>query len=137
MSLKYIIFDIFCLSLSIKELIINILIMENVKKSGAAATAPKAKKSLEAQIEFYHKLHAKVQMRAKFQSVAEKLDTLSPKPDSDFFATDYSSSLKFTFQNERNVFLSISDPATVEEIKEFLKLKVAARVAALDAEILA
>jgi len=111
--------------------------MENTKKSGAAATAPKKSKSLEAQIEHYQKLHAKVQMRAKFQSVAEKLETLNAKPDSDFFATDYSSSLKFTFQNERNVFLSISDPATVEEIKEFLKDKVAARVAALDAEILA
>lgn len=111
--------------------------MENVKKSGAAATAPKAKKSLEAQIEYYEKLHAKVQLRAKFQTVAKKLEELSPEAESDFFAPDYSSNLKFTFQAERNVFLSISDPGTVNEIKEFLKEKVAARMAALDAEILA
>lgn len=111
--------------------------MENTKKSGAAATAPKAKKSLESQIEYYEKLHAKVQQRAKFQIVAKKLEELSPDPENDFFATDYSSNLKFTFQSERNVFLSISDPGTVNEIKEFLKEKVAARMAALDAEILA
>lgn len=111
--------------------------MENTKKSGAAATAPKTKKSLEAQIEHYERLHAKVKLRAKFQSVAEKLEDLSPNPENDFFATEYSGNLKFTFQVDRNVFLSISDPNTVNEIKDFLKSKVAARVAALDAEILA
>ena len=111
--------------------------MENVKKSGAAATAPKAKKSLEAQIEFYHKLHAKVQMRAKFKSVADKLEKVETDEESDFFATEYANDLKFTFQTGRNVFLSISDPATVDDIKEYLKVKIAARIAALDAEILA
>lgn len=111
--------------------------MENKKKSGAAATAPKTKKSLEAQIQHYENLHAKVQLRAKFQSVAEKLEELSPDPENDFFAAEYSGNLKFTFQIDRTAFLSISDPGTVNEIKEFLKAKVAARVAALDAEILA
>ncbi len=112
--------------------------MENKKKGGAAATVPQAKKkSLEAQIEHYQNLHAKVQLRAKFQTVAKKLEELNPDPENDFFAPDYSSSLKFTFQAERNVFLSISDPGTVNEIKEFLKEKIAARMAALDAEILA
>ena len=137
MFYKYTNIGIFFLSLSIKELIINILIMENVKKSGAAATAPKAKKSLEAQIEFYHKLHAKVQMRAKFKSVADKLEKVETDEESDFFATEYANDLKFTFQTGRNVFLSISDPATVNDIKEYLKVKIAARIAALDAEILA
>jgi hypothetical protein len=111
--------------------------MENVKKSGAAATAPKTKKSLDAQIDFYHKLHAKVQMRAKFKAVADKLEKVETEEASDFFATEYARDLRFTFQSERNVFLSISDPATVEDIKEYLKVKVAARIAALDAEILA
>jgi hypothetical protein len=112
------------------------MVMENTKRSEVAATALEKTTNVEAKIEYYQNLYAKILMRKQLQIAEEKLSNLEPK-EACFLTSDLSNDLKFSFKCEGSVFLSISDPSIVIDLQEFVKAKVAARIAAIDEEILA
>jgi hypothetical protein len=105
--------------------------MSNEKKESKPVNAAQVKRNekLAQQIEQINAKHSLVRKRAKFQTVFDRLVELDYAEQKEFFATEYSSNVKWQLVNGREIIFSLSAPEVLVQVQEFFLKKISKEMA--------